>query len=121
MEKKILIVDDSRTMRELFGGTLKKGGFAIVHACDGKDALIQLGMHQVDVIITDLHMPNVNGLDLIRALRSHPNFKNTPLLMLTSEGTEDAKAKGMAAGATEWLVKPFNPEKLLEIVSKMCG
>ncbi|MEI7669995.1 MAG: response regulator [Pseudomonadota bacterium] len=120
MTKKILAVDDSKTMREMVSFTLKGAGYEVIEAEDGRAALAALGSGKVDAVITDLNMPNMNGFELIRALRANPTFKFTPILMLTTEGDDSKKQEGKAAGATGWLVKPFNPEKLVEVVKKVC-
>jgi two-component system chemotaxis response regulator CheY len=120
MAKKILAVDDSKTMREMVSFTLKSAGYEVVEAEDGKAALTVLGGGKVDAIITDLNMPNMNGFELIRSLRANPAYKFTPILMLTTEGDGSKKEEGKAAGATGWIVKPFNPEKLVEVVKKVC-
>ena len=120
MAKKILAVDDSKTMREMVSFTLKGAGYDVVEAEDGKAALAVLNGAKVDAVITDLNMPNMNGFELIRALRANPTYKFTPILMLTTEGDGSKKEEGKAAGATGWIVKPFNPEKLVEVVKKVC-
>ena len=120
MAKKILAVDDSKTMREMVSFTLKSAGYEILEAEDGKAALGVLGSAKVDAVITDLNMPNMNGFELIRALRANPLYKFTPILMLTTEGEGSKKEEGKEAGATGWIVKPFNPEKLVEVVKKVC-
>ena len=120
MVKTALTVDDSKTMREMVSFTLKGEGFDVIEAEDGKAALGVLSGKKVDVVITDLNMPNMNGFELIRNLRSDPAYKFTPILMLTTEGDGSKKEEGKAAGATGWLVKPFNPEKLVEVVRKVC-
>lgn len=121
MAKKALAVDDSKTMREMVSFTLKGAGFEVIEAEDGNTALSALAGQKVDVIITDLNMPGMNGFDLIRALRADPNYKFTPILMLTTEGDDSKKAEGKSAGATGWIVKPFNPEKLVQVVNKVCA
>lgn len=123
MSKKILAVDDSKTMRDMVSFTLRRAGFEVFEAEDGRDALTKTGagMVKFDVVITDLNMPNMNGFELIRALRADSNYKFIPILMLTTEGDETKKNEGKAAGATGWVVKPFNPEKLLQVVNKVCG
>jgi two-component system chemotaxis response regulator CheY len=121
MPKKALTVDDSKTMRDMVAFTLQGAGFDVIQAVDGKDALSQLGGQTVDVIITDLNMPNMNGIELIKSLRSNPAYKFTPILMLTTESDENAKSEGKNAGATGWIVKPFNPEKLVQVVNKVCA
>ena len=121
MVKKALTVDDSKTMREMVAFTLRNAGYEVIEAEDGKNALSVLNGAKVDVVITDLNMPNMNGFELIRALRADPNYKFTPILMLTTEGDDAKKMEGKAAGATGWIVKPFNPEKLLQVVTKVCA
>lgn len=120
MAKKILAVDDSKTMREMVSFTLKGAGYEVVDAEDGKAALAALNGIRVDAVITDLNMPNMNGFELIRALRANPLYKFTPILMLTTEGDASKKEEGKSAGATGWIVKPFNPGKLVEVVKKVC-
>ena len=121
MSKKALTVDDSKTMREMVAFTLKGAGYDIIEAEDGKHALSVLGNTAVDVIVTDLNMPNMNGIELIRELRANPTYKYTPILMLTTEADDTKKSEGKAAGATGWIVKPFNPEKLIKVVEKVTG
>jgi len=121
MAKRVLTVDDSRTMREMVSFTLKGAGYDVLEAEDGKDAIAKLVGQTVDVVITDLNMPNMNGIELIRALRADTRFKFTPILMLTTESDDSKKGEGKAAGATGWLVKPFNPEKLVQTVQKVAG
>ena len=121
MSKKILTVDDSKTIREMVAYTLKDVGFEVVEAEDGQQALNLLSSSSVDVIITDLNMPNIDGLELIKKLRDDPKFKFTPILMLTTEGDATKKQQGKDAGATGWIVKPFNPEKLVQVVNKVCS
>lgn len=120
MAKKVLAVDDSRTMREMVSFTLKNAGYDVTEAEDGKIALGKVGDTKFDAIITDLNMPNMNGFELIRALRSNPTYKFTPILMLTTEGDDSKKEEGKAAGVTGWIVKPFNPQKLVDVVKKVC-
>lgn len=121
MAKRALTVDDSKTMRDMVSFTLKNAGYEVIEAEDGKDALTKLGNQAIDVVITDLNMPNMNGFELIRALRANPTYKFTPILMLTTEGDDSKKTEGKAAGATGWIVKPFNPEKLVQVVGKVCA
>jgi two-component system, chemotaxis family, chemotaxis protein CheY len=121
MKKKVLAVDDSKTMRDMVSFTLKSVGFDVIEAEDGKDALNKLGSANVDVVITDLNMPHMDGFELIRNLRAQSTTKFTPILMLTTEGDDAKKAEGKNAGATGWIVKPFNPEKLVQVVNKVCG
>lgn len=120
MTKRALTVDDSKTMRDMVSFTLKNAGFDVIDAEDGKDALNKLN-GAVDVIITDLNMPNMNGFELIKALRAKPEYRAVPILMLTTESDDSKKTEGKAAGATGWIVKPFNPEKLVQVVNKVCA
>jgi two-component system chemotaxis response regulator CheY len=116
----VLTVDDSRTMREMVSMTLRGAGFAVVQAEDGVDALKVLRENEVDVIITDLNMPNMDGLQLVKELRAKPEFKGKPILFLTTRRGDEDKAKGRAAGATGWIVKPFDPQRLVQVVNKVC-
>ena len=120
MTKKILAVDDSKTMREMVSYTLKSAGYDVIEAEDGQHALNVLNGKQIDAVITDLNMPNMNGFGLIRALRADPGYKYTPILMLTTEADDTKKAEGKAAGATGWIVKPFDHLKLLEVLNRVC-
>ncbi|MBY0407602.1 MAG: response regulator [Rickettsiales bacterium] len=121
MSRKVLAVDDSKTMRDMVSFTLKSVGFEVIEAENGEDALAKLGESKVDVVITDLNMPLMDGFELIRNLRAHNTHKFTPILMLTTEGDDTKKQEGKTAGATGWIVKPFNPEKLVQVVNKVCG
>ena len=117
----ILAVDDSASMRQMVSFTLKGAGFDVVEANDGVDALSKAKSQKFDLVISDVNMPNMDGISLIKELRALPDFKFTPMLMLTTESTSDKKAEGKAAGATGWIVKPFNPEQLLATVNKVLG
>jgi two-component system chemotaxis response regulator CheY len=121
MAKKVLIVDDSASMRQLVSFTLKDAGFDVIAAVDGKDAMAKVNGSHIDMVVTDLNMPNMDGIALIRELRGNPSFKFTPIVMLTTESQDAKKQEGKAAGATGWIVKPFQPEKLLEVVKKFVG
>lgn len=121
MTKTALTVDDSKTMREMVSFTLKSAGYNVMEAEDGCAALKLVNGQPIDLIITDLNMPNMNGLELIRALRTQASYKFTPILMLTTESDAEKKNEGRQAGATGWIVKPFNPETLLQVVGKVCG
>ncbi len=121
MRKRILTVDDSKTMRDMVSFTLKGAGFDVVEAEDGVKALSLLAATRVDAIITDINMPNMDGVTLIQRLRAQQKFKSTPILILTTEGSEDKKLQGRKAGATGWIVKPFAPEKLLQVIHKVCS
>ena len=120
MPKIALTVDDSKTMREMVAFTLKGAGFEVLEAEDGKVGADVAKKSKVDVVITDLNMPNMNGIELIKALRADPNYKFTPILMLTTEADAAKKEEGKSAGATGWIVKPFQPEKLVSVVTKVC-
>jgi two-component system, chemotaxis family, chemotaxis protein CheY len=120
MAKRVLTVDDSKTMRDMVAFTLRGAGFDVVEAEDGLKALGVLERTSVDLVITDINMPNMDGVSLTRQLRAKPTFRSTPILILTTEGGDDKKAEGRAAGATGWIVKPLAPEKLLQVVNKVC-
>ena len=121
MAKKIITIDDSRTMRDMVSFTLKGAGFDVIEAEDGKIGSDILATTKVDLIITDLNMPNMDGYGLIESVRggSGPN-KFAPILVLTTESDAGKKERGKVAGATGWIVKPFNPEKLIQVVNKVC-
>ena len=121
MAKHVMTVDDSKTMRDMVAYTLRSAGFDVSQAEDGQKALAALRSITVDAVITDLNMPALDGVGLIRALRADPKFRSVPILMLTTEGDPAKKAEGRSAGATGWLVKPFNPEKLVDLVKRVCG
>ena len=117
--RKAMIVDDSVSMRQMVGYTLRQGGFEVIEAEHGQDALNKLQGITVDLIITDLNMPVMDGITLIQNVRKLANMKGKPILMLTTEGLPEKKEQGKAAGATGWIVKPFDPEKLLLTVAKV--
>jgi len=116
---KILAVDDSASMRQMVSFTLKGAGHDVVEAVDGVDALAKAKGATFDLVISDVNMPNMDGLTLIKELRGLPAFKFTPMLMLTTESAGDKKQQGKAAGATGWIVKPFNPDQLLATIGKV--
>jgi two-component system chemotaxis response regulator CheY len=116
----ILAVDDSAYMRQMVGATLKSAGHDVLVAADGEEALaIASEGAGVDLVITDVNMPKMDGLTLVRELRCLPQYKGVPLLVLTTEGSTEKKMEGKRAGATGWIVKPFNPDRLLETVSRV--
>jgi two-component system chemotaxis response regulator CheY len=117
----ILAVDDSPSMRQMVSFTLKSAGYEVIEAGDGIEALSKAKARKVDMVITDLNMPNRDGIALIADLRALPEYKFTPILMLTTESGSDKKQAGKSAGATGWIVKPFNPDQLLKTVSKVLG
>ncbi len=117
----ILAVDDSASMRQMVSFTLKGAGYEVIEAVDGVDALNKAKGKAVNLVITDVNMPNMDGITLISELRKLPAYKFIPLLMLTTESGMDKKQAGKAAGATGWIVKPFNPDQLLGTVKKVLG
>ncbi|MBN2886370.1 MAG: response regulator [Chromatiaceae bacterium] len=121
MAKTILTVDDSASIRQMVSFTLKEAGYSVSEAVDGQDGLDKARSGRFDLVFTDQNMPRMDGLTLIKQLRALPQYKSVPILMLTTESGEDMKNQGRAAGATGWLVKPFDPKKLLEVVRKVIG
>ncbi len=118
MGRSILIVDDSASMRQLVTFALKNAGYEVIAAVDGKDALGKLKGTKVDMVVTDLNMPNMDGIELTRQLRSSPASKFIPVVLLTTESQDAKKQEGRAAGASGWIVKPFNPEQLISVIKK---
>jgi len=116
---KILIVDDSNSMRQMINFTLKSAGHEITEAVDGMAGLVKAKTAKFDLVITDINMPNMTGIEFTRQLRTQPDYKFTPILMLTTEVSVEKKQEGKAAGATGWIVKPFKPEDLLATVGKV--
>jgi two-component system chemotaxis response regulator CheY len=121
MSKTILAVDDSGSLRQMVVFSLKAAGYQVVEAVDGVDALDKAKAQVFDLVLTDQNMPNMDGLTLIRTLRTLPTYARVPILMLTTEFSDEMKAKGKAAGANGWLVKPFDPQRLTEVVKKVIG
>jgi len=121
MSKRIMTVDDSASVRQMVTFTLRGAGYDVVEAVDGRDALSKLNGGPVHMIVTDLNMPNLDGIGLIRQVRSNPSHKFVPIIMLTTESQEARKMEGKSAGATGWIVKPFKPEQLLNVVKKVLG
>ncbi|MGN7612813.1 response regulator [Magnetococcales bacterium HHB-1] len=121
MAKKIMTVDDSSSVRQMVSLTLKGAGYDVVEGVDGQDALNKLKASPVDMVVTDLNMPNMDGITLIRNLRQLPQYKFTPIIMLTTESQAGKKQEGKSAGATGWIVKPFKPDQLLGVVKKVLG
>ena len=119
MGKTILTVDDSASIRQMVTFTLKGAGYEVIEAVDGQDALEKANRQAFNLVLTDINMPRMDGLKLLEKLRDLAHYKNIPILMLTTESDEQMKAKGRAAGATGRLVKPFNPESLLEVIKKV--
>jgi two-component system chemotaxis response regulator CheY len=121
MAKTILSVDDSSSIRQMVAFTLKSAGYEVIEAVDGQEGLNKARQKTVDLVLTDQNMPNMDGLMLIKTLRTLPSYRTTPILMLTTESGDAMKMQGRAAGATGWIVKPFDPQKLLEVVKKVIG
>ncbi|MBG3877830.1 MAG: response regulator [Desulfovibrio sp.] len=120
MSKLIMTVDDSASIRQMVGFTLRNAGYEVIEAKDGKDAVSKLS-GPIKMVITDLNMPNMDGIELIRQIRANPAYKFIPVVMLTTESQATRKQEGKAAGATGWIVKPFQPEQLLAVVKKVLG
>jgi two-component system chemotaxis response regulator CheY len=119
--KTILTVEDSNSMRQMIGYILRSAGYNVVEAEDGSKGLAQAQSGKFDLVVTDQNMPNMDGLSLIKALRQMPDYKSTPVIMLTTEASDTMKQRGREAGATGWMVKPFDPNRLLEICQKLLG
>lgn len=117
--KRILIVDDSVSMRGMIRSALRSGSFEVIEAANGPDALTMLDRQEVDLIITDVNMPDMDGISLVKAIRHRPATKVTPVLVLTTECGAEMKQAGRAAGATGWIVKPFSPQQLVQVVAKV--
>ena len=119
MVKRILAVDDSASMRQMVLFTLQGAGYEVLQACDGVEALDMARTSTVDLVLTDVHMPRLDGITLVRELRTLPNYKFVPMLILTTESSQEKKMDGKSAGATGWIVKPFNPPQLLATVARV--
>ncbi len=121
MSKRIMTVDDSASVRQMVSFTLREAGYDVVEACDGKDALAKINGAQLNLIVTDLNMPNMDGIELIKNVRASSSHKFVPIIMLTTESQDSKKMEGKSAGATGWIVKPFRPEQLLAVIKKVIG
>jgi len=121
MAKTVLAVDDSASIRQMVAFTLKSAGYEVAEAVDGQDGLDKAKAKSYNLILSDQNMPRMDGLTLIKSLRALPQYKTVPILMLTTESSDAMKQQGRAAGATGWLVKPFDPQKLVEVVKKVIG
>lgn len=119
MAKTILIVDDSTSLRQVVSIALKGAGYDTIEACDGRDALGKLDGRKIHLVISDVNMPNMDGITFVKEMKSIPSYKFTPVIMLTTEAGADKKAEGQAAGAKAWVVKPFQPEQMIAAVSKL--
>ena len=120
MSKVILTVDDSASVRMMVKFTLAEAGYTVLEATDGNDALAKLSS-KVNLVLTDLNMPNMDGLGLIRSIRANPSYKGLPIIMLTTESQDSSKQAGRAAGATGWIVKPFTKPQMLAVVKRILG
>jgi len=119
MTKVIMTADDSASVRQMVSFTLKQAGYDVVEAVDGEDALTKLRSNKVNILVTDLNMPKMDGIELIRQVRTDARYKFMPIIMLTTESQVSKKQEGKAAGATGWIVKPFRPEQLLAVIKKV--
>lgn len=119
MAKTIMIVDDSASLRQVVSIALKSSGYDVIEGIDGKDALSKLTGQKVHLIISDVNMPNMDGITFVKEVKKLPDYKFTPVIMLTTEAGEDKKAAGQAAGAKAWVVKPFKPEQMITAVAKL--
>ncbi|CAM2195835.1 response regulator [Paraburkholderia sp. A1RI_3L] len=119
MAKTIMIVDDSASVRQVVGIALRGAGYEVIEGCDGKDALTKLHGQKVHLMISDLNMPNMDGIAFIKAVKQMPAYKFTPIVMLTTESQDTKKREGQLAGAKAWVVKPFQPPQLLAAVEKL--
>ena len=121
MAKSILAVDDSGSLRQMVVFSLRAAGYQVTEAVDGQDGLEKAHTQVFDLVLTDQNMPRMDGLSLIRALRAMATYERVPILMLTTESSDEMKSKGRTAGAKGWLVKPFDPQRLIEVVKKVIG
>ncbi|TAK81141.1 MAG: response regulator [Aquabacterium sp.] len=119
MAKTIMIVDDSSSLRTVVGIALKGAGYDVVEGCDGKDALSKLTGQKVHLIVSDVNMPNMDGISFVKAVKQLPAYKFTPVVMLTTESQDEKKKQGQEAGAKAWVLKPFKPDQLLAVVQKL--
>lgn len=119
MAKTILIVDDSSSMRQVVSMALKGNDYEVIEACDGRDALAKLEGQKVHLVISDVNMPNMDGISFVREMKKNPAYKFVPVIMLTTEGSDEKKKAGQEAGAKAWVVKPFQPQQMLAAVSKL--
>lgn len=119
MAKTIMIVDDSASLRQVVSISLRGAGYEVIEGCDGVDALAKLTGQKVHLIISDVNMPKMDGISLVKAVKELPAYRFTPIVMLTTESQEAKKSEGQAAGAKAWMLKPFNPQQLLTVVQKL--
>ena len=121
MAKKILAIDDMKTLRDLLGKVLRNAGYEVVDAVDGVDGLEKFVSHKPDLVISDLNMPNMDGIGFVAGAREKPEGKSVPILILTTETNEALKLRAKEVGATGWLTKPFNPQRLTKLVDQLTG
>lgn len=119
MAKTILVVDDSTSLRQVVQLALKSAGYEVLEACDGKDALTKFDGRKIHLVISDVNMPNLDGIGLVKEIKKLPLYKFTPVIMLTTEASDKRKQEGQAAGAKAWVVKPFQPAQMLTAVSRL--
>ncbi|MBV0932969.1 response regulator [Marinobacterium weihaiense] len=119
MDKTIMVVDDSASIRQVVAIALKGAGYKVIEACDGRDALAKLTGDKIHLVISDVNMPNMDGITFVKELKQNPRYKFTPVIMLTTEAGKDKMAEGKAAGAKAWVVKPFQPPQMLDAVAKL--
>lgn len=120
MSKTIMVVDDSASLRQVVSIALKGAGYDVIEGCDGKDAIAKMSGKKINLIISDVNMPNMDGITMVREVKKLPDHRFTPIIMLTTESQEDKKREGQAAGAKAWVVKPFKPDQILQAVAKLC-
>ena len=121
MTKTILAIDDSASIRQMVSMTLGSAGYKVIEAADGADGYSKATTHTVDTVITDLNMPSLNGIEFIRKVRQHASSKGVPIILLTTESSDDMKRQAKEAGATGWMVKPFKQDQLLALIRKVIG
>lgn len=119
MSKTVMIVDDSASLRQVVSIALRGAGYEVLEASNGKDALGKLDGRKINLIVSDVNMPIMDGISLVKEVKKLPNYKFTPIIMLTTEGSDDKKKEGQMAGAKAWIVKPFQPEQMLKAVSML--
>lgn len=115
-----MTIDDSPTMRQMVSLTLSEAGYQIIEAVDGLDALAKVNGHRIDLFLSDVNMPNLDGIELTRRLRANPGTRFTPIVLVTTESQVEKKMAGKAAGASGWIIKPFDPDQLLAVVKRVC-
>lgn len=120
MPKTIMTIDDSPTIRQMVSLTLSEAGYQIIEAVDGLDALAKVNGHRIDLFLGDVNMPNLDGIELTRRLRANPSTRFTPIVLVTTESQVEKKMAGKAAGASGWIIKPFDPDQLLAVVKRVC-